>query len=55
MSDEYKIISEFCCCGKPMVTVMIDSRAVCVMSKLEFNRIVETERFEKRDKLKRSA
>lgn len=55
MSDEYRIVSEFCCCGEEMVTIKIDNRAVCVMPKLEFNRIVETERFEKRNKLKRSA
>lgn len=55
MSDEYKIISEFCCCGEEMVTIKIDSRAVCIMPKWEFNRIVETVRFEKINKLKRSA
>lgn len=55
MSDEYKIISEFCCWGEEMVTIKIDSRAVCVMPKWEFNRIIETKRFEKRNKLKRSA
>ena len=27
MSNEYKVISEFCCCGKPMVTVMIGNAA----------------------------
>lgn len=50
MSDEYRIVSELCCCGKTMVTVMMHSRAVCVMPKQEFSRIVETERFEHRNK-----
>ena len=27
MSDKYKVISEFCCNGKPMVTVRIGSAA----------------------------
>ena len=27
VSDEYKVISEFCCCDKPIVTVRIGSAA----------------------------
>ena len=38
MSDEYKMISEFCCCGKSMVTVMIGN-AAHVMSQEEWNKV----------------
>ena len=52
----YKLISKFKCCGIMMVTVIIDSRAACVMPELEYNRIIETERkFEQRNRLKKSA
>ena len=40
----YKVISKFNCCGNTMVTVIIEGRAACVMSELEFNRIIETEK-----------
>ena len=43
MMNTYTLINKFECCGKAMVTVIIDSREVCVMSKLEYNRIIETE------------
>ena len=52
----YKLINKFECCGKVMVTVIIKGRAACVMSELEYNRIIEAERkFRQRNKLKRSA
>ena len=41
--NRYTLISKFECCGKAMVTVIIEDRAVCVMTELEYNRIIETE------------
>ena len=38
MSDEYKVISEFCCNGKPMVTVRIGG-AAHVMSQEEWHKV----------------
>lgn len=40
----YKVIKKFNCCGKTMVTIIIEDKAACVMSELEYNRIIETER-----------
>ena len=42
--NTYKLINKFECCGKMMVTVIIEGRAACIMTELEFNRIIETER-----------
>ena len=42
MSKEYKMISEFCCCGKPMVTVMIGN-AAHVMSQEEWCKVCGSE------------
>ena len=42
--NTYTLISKFECCGKTMVTVIIDSSAACVMSQLEYNKIIEAER-----------
>ena len=54
--NTYTLGKKFECCGKSMVTVIIEGRAACVMSELEYNSIIETERkFEQRNKLKRSA
>ena len=38
------LTGKFECCGKTMVTVIIEGRAACVMPELEYNRIIETER-----------
>ena len=38
MGNEYKVISEFCCCGKPMVTVRIGN-AAHVMSCEEWHKL----------------
>lgn len=38
MSNEYKMISEFCCCGKSMVTVVIGN-AAHVMSQEEWQKV----------------
>lgn len=38
MSDEYRIVSEFYCCGKPMVTVRIGN-AAHVMSQEEWHKV----------------
>lgn len=40
----YKRISEFTCCGKRMVTVIIKDKAACVMTESEYNRIIKAER-----------
>lgn len=42
--NTYTLTSKFECCGKIMVTVIIDGRAACVMPELEYNRIIENER-----------
>ena len=42
--NTYTVISKFECCGKTMVTVIIKGKAACVMSELEYNRIIEIER-----------
>lgn len=55
-SNVYILGKKFECCGKSMVTVIIEGRAACVMPELEYNRIVETERkHRKRSGLKKSA
>ena len=38
MSDDFKVISEFCCDGKPMVTVRTGS-AAHVMSQEEWHKV----------------
>lgn len=38
LSNEYKVVSEFCCCGSKMVIVRIGS-AAHVMNKDEWNKI----------------
>jgi len=43
-TNTYTLVKKFECCGKAMVTVIIEGRAACVMSELEYNRIIETER-----------
>lgn len=54
--NTYTLLKKFDCCGKTMVTVIIDGRAACVMPELEYNRIIETERkFRQRNGLKKSA
>ena len=42
--NTYTLVSKFECCGKTMVTVIIKGKAACVMSELEYNRIIEIER-----------
>lgn len=52
----YTLVNKFKCCGKSMVTVIIKGRAACVMSELEYNKIIETERkFRQKNRLKRLA
>lgn len=54
--NTYTLGKKFECCGKVMVTVIIKGRAACVMTELEYNKIIETERkFRQRNRLKRSA
>lgn len=51
--NTYKIINKFECCGKTMVTVIMDGKVVCVMPEIEFNRIIEAERkYYKRNRFK---
>lgn len=51
--NTYRFVSKFNYCGKTMITVIMnDSKVTCVMTELEYNRIIETERkFKKRNKL----
>ena len=44
MENVYKIVCKFECCGRTMVTVIMDGKAACVMPEIEFNRIIEAER-----------
>lgn len=54
--NTYTLVKKFECCGKAMITVIIKDRAACVMSELEYNRIIDTERkFEQRKILRRLA
>lgn len=49
----YTLVNKFECCGKAMVTVIIENRAACVMTELEFNRIIEAEwKYRQRSKRK---
>lgn len=51
--NTYTLINKFECCGKAMITVIIEGRAACVMPELEYNRIIETERkFRERNRVK---
>ena len=38
MNDEFKMISEFCCCGKPMVTVR-NGNTAHIMSQEEWQKV----------------
>lgn len=42
--EKMVVINKFNCCGKDMVTVIINNKAACVMTEAEYNRIVENER-----------
>ena len=54
--NTYTLVNQFECCGKMMVTVIIKGRVACIMSELDFNRIIETERkYLRNNRLKRSA
>lgn len=54
--NTYTLGKKFTCCGKDMVTVIIEGKAACVMPELEYNRIIETERkFRKRNRLRKTA
>ena len=56
VKNAYSLVNKFECCGKTMVTVIIEGRAACVMTELEYNRIIETERkYLRNNRLRRSA
>lgn len=42
--EKMVVINKFSCCGKDMVTVIINSKAACVMTQAEYNRIIKNER-----------
>ena len=42
--NTYTLIGKFTCCKGTMASVIIERRAACVMTELEYNRIVESER-----------
>ena len=46
VKDDYKVIAEFVCCGKPMVTVMLGN-AAHVMSQEEWNKFYSIEHKDK--------
>ena len=51
MNDTYKVISKFDCCGKTMVTVIMNM-AACVMEEKEYRKMVyEEKRFNSRKKV----
>ncbi len=46
-SNTYKVLNRFDCCGKTMVTVIIEGKAALVMTEEEYNMIVyEIKRYE---------
>lgn len=54
--NTYTLGKKFECCGKTMVTVIIEGRVACVMTELEYNRMIEAERgFRKKNSLRKSA
>ena len=54
--NNHKVVSTFNCCEITMVTVIIKSKAACVMSELEYNRIIETkQKLGQKDLLNKSA
>ena len=54
--NTYTLVGKFECCGKSMVTVIINGKAACVMPELDYNRIIEAERkFRQRNRLKKIA
>lgn len=54
--NAYTLVGKFNCCGKMMITVIIEGRAACVMPELEYNKIIETERkYFSRTRLKKIA
>ena len=54
--NTYTLVGKFECCGRIMVTVIINGKAACVMPELEYNRIIEAERkFRQRNRLKKIA
>lgn len=42
--NTYTLVNKFECCGKTMVTVIIKGKAACVMTEMEYNRIIETKK-----------
>ncbi len=51
--NTYTFVKKFECCGKAMVTVIIEGKAACVMPERDYNRIIEIERkYEKRNRFK---
>lgn len=55
-NNKYILLNTFECCGKRMITVIIEEKAACVMPELEYNRIIENEqKFKQRSKLRKIA
>ena len=51
--NTYTLVGKFECCGRMMVTVIIEGKAACIMPEFEYNRIIGTERkFRKKNGLK---
>lgn len=52
-NNTYTHGKKFECCGKAMVTVIIEGRAACVMDEMDYNKIIETERkFRQKNRVK---
>ena len=53
--NAYKLVGKFNCCGKTMVTVIMNG-AACTMSEPEYNGIIEAkQKFRNKNKLDKSA
>ena len=43
MDRRYTLVNRFHCGGKNLVTVLIKGKAACVMTELDFNKMIEIE------------
>lgn len=56
IENTYTLINKFESLGETMVTVKIKSKAACVMTELEYNRIIEAEcNYKRKNRWKRTA
>lgn len=43
MDRRYTVVNRFQCDGKNLVTVLIKRKAACVMTELEYNKLIDAE------------